>query len=397
MAGLEDTRVFLDALRRCNPRFIEAAVELHRSHAIPAPAFMLDLSAAAAHVPRADAEAMGARMLEEMSEQPGVIEQLLTRRHELHTAIAKASPASLRGAVLVARGSSDNAALFGRYLLESLIERPVTLAAPSLWTRYAAEHDLDGYLAIGLSQSGRTDEIAMTLDRMGQQGAATVAITNDVDSPVAQSADLVLELGSGPELAVPATKTFTAQLAMLAVVAEALSERRWSEPDWRAVAAAQRDALNDLEATGQAARLLARSRSTVHISRGYALAVAHESALKLVECANVPSQPYSAPDFLHGPLAVAAPDVTVVAYGAPGPAHADIKLAARKAGEWGAPVIGVGLAGDTDLAVSMANVPEPLAPLVLVIRAQQLAYRTAVELGLDPDTPAGLTKVTRTS
>jgi len=336
-------------------------------------------------------------MLEEMSEQPRVIEQLLTRRHDLHAAIAKARPAPLRGAVLVARGSSDHAALFGRYLLEPLIERPVTLAAPSLWTRYEAGHDLHGYLAIGLSQSGRTDEIATTLDRMGQQGAATIAITNDLDSPVAHSADLGLELGSGPELAVPATKTFTAQLAMLAVVAEALSEQRWPERDWRAVGTAQREVLDDLEASRQAARLLARARSTVHLSRGYALAVAHESALKLVECANVPSQAYSAADFLHGPLAVAAPNVAVVAYGAPGPAHADIELAARKAGNSGAPVIGVGLAGDTDLAVSLASVPEPLAPLVLVVRGQQLAYCAAVELGLNPDTPAGLTKVTRTS
>ena len=352
---------------------------------------------AAAHAPRADPEAMGARMLEEMSEQPRVIEQLFTRRNDLHAAITEARPSPLRGAVLVARGSSDNAALFGRYLLESLIERPVTLAAPSLWTRYEGGHDLHGHVAIGLSQSGRTDEIATTLERMRLRGATTVAITNELDSPVAKSADLVLDLGSGPELAVPATKTFTAELAMLAVVAEALSEHRWSERDWQAVADAQRTVLDDLEATGEAARLLARSRSTVHLSRGYALAVAHESALKLVECANVPSQAYSAPDFLHGPLAVAAPDVAVVAYGAPGPAYADIELAARKASESGAGVIGVGLTGSTDLAVSMANVPEPLAPLVLVIRAQQLAYRTSVELGLNPDTPAGLTKVTRTS
>jgi glutamine---fructose-6-phosphate transaminase (isomerizing) len=233
---------------------------------------------------------------------------------------------------------------------------------------------------------------------MGQAGAATVAITNDVDSPVARSADLALGLGSGPELAVPATKTFTAQLAMLAVVAEALGGRPWSERDWQSVVSAQHAILDDLDATGPAARRLARARSTVHLSRGFALAVAHEAALKLVECASVPAQAYSAPDFLHGPLAVAAPNVVVVAYAAPGPTRADVELAARKAADAGAPVIGVGLVEHTDFAIPVpAGVPEPLAPLVLVIRGQQLAYSTAVELGLSPDAPSGLTKVTQTS
>lgn len=341
----------------------------------------------------------GAHMLREMAEQPSVLERLLERRTDLHAAITDACPDSLRGIILLARGSSDHAALFGRYVLETAVERPVTLGAPSLWTRYGLEEDLAGYLAIGMSQSGQTSEIATTLDRMQGCGAATVAITNDAGSPLAASAQLTLDLAAGAELAVPATKTVTAQLAMLALVAEALGGRPWSDQAWRAVVDAQRAVVDDAAAAAPAAGLVARSRSTVHISRGHSLAVAHESALKMAECTGIPSVPYAAPDFLHGPLATAAADVVVIAYGTHGPTYEDIKAAARKAQEAGSPVISVG-AGDgaSEFRVATStHLPEPLAPLVLVPRGQQLAYHAAMALGLNPDAPIGLTKVTHTT
>ena len=117
------------------------------------------------------------------------------------------------GIVIVARGSSDYAAIYGRYLLEAATGRPVALAAPSLQTLYGVESRLSGWLAVGISQSGRTPEIATVLDRYKRAGARTLAITNDPDSPLAHSASSSLALGAGEEGAVPATKTFTAQLA----------------------------------------------------------------------------------------------------------------------------------------------------------------------------------------
>ena len=129
--------------------------------------------------------------------------------------------------MLVARGSSDNAAIFGRYLLEPAVGRPVALAAPSLLTLYDARVDCRGWLAIGLGQSGATPEIVDVFARRGRRGARGLAITNDRGSPLAAEGDPVVELGASAELAVPATKTFLAQLAAFALVAEALGPVPW--------------------------------------------------------------------------------------------------------------------------------------------------------------------------
>src|SRR4051812_30172784 len=122
-------------------------------------------------------------MAREMAEQPEVIGALLGRRDEFAESLRAIAPERPPAVLLIARGSSDNAAIYGRYVLEAALRRPVALAAPSLWTRYGLEEDLRGYLAIGVSQSGRTPEIADTLERVRAAGAATVAVTNDAGSP----------------------------------------------------------------------------------------------------------------------------------------------------------------------------------------------------------------------
>src|SRR5919108_5349424 len=157
-------------------------------------------------------------MAADMAPQPEVLRGLASRRAEIVSALAGPEPA---GIVVVARGSSDYAAIFARYLLEAVGGRPVALAAPSLVTLYRGEPRLAGWLALGISQSGRTPEIATVLERYRAAGARTVAVTNDPDSPLARSADAAVGLGAGEEGAVPATKTFTAELVAVARVAEA--------------------------------------------------------------------------------------------------------------------------------------------------------------------------------
>jgi predicted NBD/HSP70 family sugar kinase len=161
-------------------------------------------------------------MAREMAEQPAMIGALLERRGEFSARLRTLAPGRPAGVLLVARGSSDNAAIYGRYVLEAALRRPVSLAAPSLWTRYGLEEDLRGYLAIGVSQSGRTPEIADTLERIGAAGATTVAVTNDAGSPLAEIAAATLDLRVGTEEAVPTTKTLSAQLAAFAILAAAL-------------------------------------------------------------------------------------------------------------------------------------------------------------------------------
>src|SRR3954447_6607198 len=166
----------------------------------------------------------GIQMRQEMGEQPEVLARLLSRRVSI-------SARDVAGVVIVARGSSDHAAVYGRYLLELATRRPVALAAPSLHTRYGAQTDASGWLVVGVSQSGATPEIVDVVERLRATGGHAIAITNNPDSPLAAASQVVIELGAGEERAVPATKTFTAQLAAFAVLAAALGDVPWTEAE----------------------------------------------------------------------------------------------------------------------------------------------------------------------
>jgi glucosamine--fructose-6-phosphate aminotransferase (isomerizing) len=297
--------------------------------------------------------------------------------------------------VIVARGSSDYAAIFGRYLLEAAIGKPVALAAPSLSTIYGLEPRLDGWLAIGISQSGRTPEIGTVLDSYGRAGARTLAITNDPDSPLARSADHSLALGAGEEGAVPATKTFTAQLAALAIVAEALGPVPWTDDDWQRVAPAVETVLADFEPAERAAAGLDGAHELVALGRGYLMPIALEAALKLREAAQLRAEGWSAADFRHGPVTVAGADLPVLAVSAAGPAAVDVDELAHEIAASGAAVLRIADDDNADLAYP-GDLAEPLRAVPAAVRAQQLALAVARRRGLDPDTPPGLRKVTPT-
>ena len=338
-------------------------------------------------------------MAREMAEQPAVIDALLGRRHEFAARVRAIAPRPLAGVILIARGSSDNAAVYGRYVLEAATRRPVSMAAPSLWTRYAVEEDLNGYLAVGVSQSGRTPEIADTLGRVRAAGAATVAITNEGESPLAAAAHETVDLRVGPELAVPATKTVTAQLAAFAILAHALGEPLWPERAWAEVPRAQAELLADAASAAAAGAAIARSGNHVQLGRGFLYAVALEGALKIAETTGLAASGFSVADFLHGPIAIARPGTSAVAYAASGPVAQDVREAAARARDAGAELIAIGEAiGAADIHVPVPErVPEALAPLVHIVRAQQLALHATLAFGRDPDRPHGLTKVTPTT
>ncbi len=340
----------------------------------------------------------GSRMRSEMAEQPALLEALLGRRPEIVAALAAAAPDAPRGVIMVARGSSDNAAVYGRYAIELALRRPVSLAAPSLWTRYGLTEDLDGYVAVAASQSGRTPEIVTMLESLRTAGATAFAITNDGESPLAEAAHATVELGAGEERAIPATKTVGAQLAAFAFVAEALGDAPWSVSDWDALAPAQRALLADGESAAGAATVIAAGDGSVHLGRGALFAVALESALKLTETSLTQAIAHSSADFLHGPVAMARRETPVVAYVAPGPVARDVERATAAARAAGTPLVLVGEQG----APGALHVPVPagiaewLSPLVHVVRAQQLAAEVTFALGGDPDRPRGLNKITLT-
>ena len=301
--------------------------------------------------------------------------------------------------MLVARGSSDNAAVFGRYVLELATRRPVALAAPSLTTRYGVQDRLDGWLAVGVSQSGRTPEIVSVLERYGASGARTVAITNDRDSPLAQTADAAIDTAAGTEQAVPATKTVTSQFAAFAVLAEALAgddagaRLPWDDRAWSALPGAVGELLDDNEPARAAASAVGSAQGLVVIARGLLLGAALEAALKVKELTGVLAEGASAADFLHGPIAVVHRGLPVLTLAAGGPTAADVAEFAAAARERGGRVLAIAPGGDLTIP---AAIGDGLAAIPAIVRAQQLARELALLRGIDPDAPFGLSKVTAT-
>lgn len=339
----------------------------------------------------------GALMTAEMAEQPRVLAALAARRGALAAEVREAlGPiATPAGIVLVARGSSDNAAVFGRYVLELATRRPVALAAPSLVTRYGVQDRLDGWLAVGVSQSGRTPEIVSVLESFAAAGAVTVAVTNDRDSALAHAAGATIDTAAGAEQAVPATKTVTSQFAAFAILAEALGSGAlpWDDATWAALPGAVGELLADDAPARAAAQVVGDAQGLVAIARGLLLGAALEAALKLKEMTGILAEGASAADFLHGPIAVVRRELPVLTLAAGGPAAADVAEFAAAARERGGRVLAIGPDGDLPIP---AAIGDGLGAIPAIVRAQQLAREVSLLRGIDPDAPFGLSKVTET-
>ena len=255
--------------------------------------------------------------------------------------------------------------------------------------------DHAGYLAVAVSQSGTTPEIVTTLGRLQSAGAAGVAVTNDAASPLAAEAQGLVALEAGEERAVPATKTVTATMAALALIAAALGPAPFSAAAARRLPGWVADVLADQDAAERVAERLHAAGRLVTVGRGLLYGAALETALKLKETTLTAAEGFSAADLRHGPIAVVERGLPVLALVAAGPAREDMVALVAELGERGAEVLTVGDEPGADLPLP-ADVPEALAAILAVVRAQQLALALARRRGLDPDAPAGLSKVTRT-
>jgi glucosamine--fructose-6-phosphate aminotransferase (isomerizing) len=275
--------------------------------------------------------------------------------------------------LLAARGSSDNAALYARYLIEVFVGIPVALAAPSVLTRYGRHVRYPRCLAIGISQSGAAPDVAEVLAALRESGHATLALTNTEGSRLTEVAEHHVLLEAGLEKSVAATKTYSTSLlalyeltralgAELPPAAGALPNDAWVERTCQAAA----------EASGP----VVRSQPVFSLGRGFGFATCQESALKLMECALIPCKAYSSADFEHGPKALAGHGSAVISYDGPKP-----NLEAQ---------------GCDILEAPEAPGPEPLRPLWDVVFAQWLALTAARARGLDPDQPQHIRKVTQT-
>jgi glucosamine--fructose-6-phosphate aminotransferase (isomerizing) len=346
------------------------------------------------------------RMRREIGQSQGAVERVIG------TALAEVSGvadeiARLRPSwvMIVARGTSDHAAVYARYVVETELGLPTGLAAASVVTVYDAPMRWRGGLVIAISQSGRSDDLIAVTTAARRGGAGTLAITNDHRSPLARTAEWSLRCHAGRELAIPATKTYVAELAVIAALVSALHPSGPLAAGLPRLGTAIRRALEAgtewlREADGQAAsNALAAAERALIVSRGFNFATALEIALKFKETSAIFAEAYSTADFAHGPVVLAGTGIPVLAIRPDGPMGSSIDGALGTVAERGSSVWVVGgaeVAGRPGALSLALELPEALTPIPYVIPCQLLVEEVARRRGHSPDAPRGLNKVTRT-
>lgn len=336
---------------------------------------------------------------EEIGQQPEVAARILVGAPggplgDIAAAIRAAEPAGL---VLAARGSSDHAAVYAKYLFEARNRLPVALAAPSLFTLYRRPPDLRRFCVLAISQAGASTDVVEVVAEARRQGSVTVALTNDPRSPLASAAAHVLPLGCGPERSVPATKTYTASLLQVALLSHALTPSPEFSTALDRVPEALAAALAADESLGPLVAALRAATRVAVLGRGYNLSTALEIGLKLMEAAYLVAETRSVADFLHGPIAIIEPGFPVLLLDAVGPTDEEMAGLAGKLQRRRARLLTLGdgpLAGSS-LGVRLATgLPEELTPLPFAVAGQLLTAGLAAARSINPDRPRGLRKIT---
>ena len=351
-----------------------------------------------------DAARSQTRMGREIGQIPAAVQRVLDEPDQLAavaSAIARANP---RWIMIAGRGTSDHAAVYAQYLFETHLGLPTGLVKPSVTTVYGARLDWGGGLVVAISQSGQSPDVVAVVEAARRSGALTVAITNEPASPLAAAAELALHIHAGRELAVPATKTYVTELAVVGALTNAirptpaLADGLAALPGaLRVTIARTRDWLTGPGAP--AVDTFAAADRALLVSRGFNLATALELALKLKETCGLFAEAYSTADFMHGPLVLAQAGVPTLAIRPDGLMGADVDatLAAVAARGGRTTVFGGGETSGRPEALSLPHsLPEALTPLLFVVPGQLLVEAVATRRGVNPDAPDGLGKVTLT-
>lgn len=335
----------------------------------------------------AQPEAVG-RFLEGQKRKVQELAAIIRRQHLTHIVIA-------------ARGTSDNAGRYAKYVLGSHNRLTVALATPSLFTIYETPPRFAQTLVLGISQSGRSKDIQAVLEEARRQGTFTAVITNAPDSELAAYGDVVIDLMAGPEKAVAATKTYTTELAAIALLSAALADRPGMLAALQNVPTAMAAALQMDAIIADLAPRFRFMQHAVVIGRGYNYATAFELALKFKELTYTVVEPYSSADFLHGPLALVEPGFPVFVLAPSGLMQPHLQEFIQTLRQHQAEVIAI---SDVDETLELArigltlpvSVPGWLSPLTTIIPGQLLAMHLAHLRDLNVDNPRGIQKVTET-
>jgi glucosamine--fructose-6-phosphate aminotransferase (isomerizing) len=329
----------------------------------------------------------------EIASQPDTVGRFFDRQLEPARKLISNLP-SFSYVMLAARGSSDHTGLYAQYLWAINAGLPVALAAPSVNTLYRKSLRLDDALVVGISQSGQSPDIVAVVEEGRRQGRPTIAVTNDGNSPLAKAADHVFTL-EAPEKSIAATKTYTSQLAAVALLGAVWSRDLKLLDELKSLPAAMEKTLAGAdEPAARAAQDLKDAGMFTALARGLNLGTAHEAALKLRELARLPTQGYSAADFRHGPIAVLSSGLPVLMIMPSGDTFADMADLQRQLHAGGANLYVVSddarVAAHAKVHLPTATVSEWLSPLVSVLPVQKLAVAIAYARGFDPDNPRGL-------
>jgi len=340
---------------------------------------------------------------DEIYEQPVVLQRLIDEGWAHINEVAEIiQQRQIDYAFLAARGTSDHAGLYAKYLWGAYNRLPVALATPSLFSLYELPPRLNSALVMGISQSGQSPDIISVVKEGREQGALTLAITNAPRSPLAEMAELVVDIGAGTERAVAATKTYTAQLLTIALLSVAM-QRDIEQlavlrqlPEWIS------EALNLGSEIARAAQRYRYMEQCVVLGRGFNYATAFEWALKIKELTYSVAQPYSSADFQHGPVAVVARGFPVFAVVPSGAVFDDVLGLLKRLKE--KHQVELFIISDQSAALDLADtalplpkdVPEWLSPIVSIVPAQLFCYHLTRAKGFDTEEPRSLSKVTKT-
>jgi glucosamine--fructose-6-phosphate aminotransferase (isomerizing) len=337
----------------------------------------------------------------EIHQQPDVVERLIHLETNRVKKFTNSIHKSFDQVLIAARGTSDNAARYAQYLFGAQNRLPVTLATPSLFTLYHRSPALKRMLIIAISQSGRSPDIISVVEEGNRQNQITLAITNDIASPLAKVSSHVIALHAGAEKSTAATKTYTSSLAALALLSCHISGDRERLIELEHTPAIMR---KTLETTSNRIALMERyrymDRITV-ISRGYNYATSYEVAIKIRELSGVLAESYSSADFMHGPIAVIKTGYPVMVIATHGNTASDLNILTRELLSRGAEIIAISnidsILHKAQLALHVPrDIPEWLSPMVMVLPGQIFALRLTEEKNLNPDLPNGISKITKT-
>lgn len=338
----------------------------------------------------------------EIYQQPDIFNGLINDQQEhivtLASQLRRKQPKFI---LIAARGTSDNAAMYAKYLLSSIAGIPTGLAIPSLYTIYEQPPDIRDGLVIGISQSGRATDILAVLKDASMKGVTTLAITNDDHSPMAETADFSINVNAGEEKAVAASKTYTGQLLAIALLAAGWVEndQKFIEiqhiPEWGKEVLQQHKAVTNL------AKWIADANRMVVLARGYNYCTSYEVALKIKELTYTSADAYSTSDFRHGPIAMLEKGFPVIAVAPQDKTLDNMKSMIKSVKELD---VRLGIISNDDEVLSMSphpiampkGIPGWLSPIIATIPGQLLALELAIAKDLDVDNPRGLKKVTLT-